>query len=205
MGGMRNRGEIDMTQYFRAFGLATVSVLATLGAAEAQFNQSAYTDLDLDLCTVVQSDDFGSTWACNGHKGIPVMVAESDLRMMVSFGLSSTQEKAASQTLPPFNHLGEKIEWRLSNAAGGYKPFAAIVRYFTAAPEPEEGKEKDPDGQILVVTRIEPGATCQVAWIDALANPDANELAQKAADEKAPDFDCQNEPEIIGKFAAWEQ
>jgi hypothetical protein len=202
---MRNRGEIDMTQYFRAFGLATVSVLATLGAAEAQFNQSAYTDLDLDLCTVVQSDDFGSTWACNGHKGIPVMVAEGDLRMMVSFGLTSTQEKAASQTLPPFNHLGEKIEWRLSNAAGGYKPFAAIVRYFTAAPEPEEGKEKDPDGQILVVTRIEPGATCQVAWIDALANPDANELAQKAADEKAPDFDCQNEPEIIGKFAAWEQ
>ena len=205
MGGMRNRGEIDMTQYFRAFGLATVSVLATLGAAEAQFNQSAYTDLDLDLCTVVQSDDFGSTWACNGHKGIPVMVAEGDLRMMVSFGLTSTQEKAASQTLPPFNHLGEKVEWRLSNATGGYKSFAAIVRYFTAAAEPEEGKEKDPDGQILVVTRIEPGATCQVAWIDALANPDANELAQKAADEKAPDFDCQNEPEIVGKFAAWEQ
>jgi hypothetical protein len=202
---MRSQGEIDMTQHFRGFGLAIVLVLATLGAAQAQFNQSAYTDLDLDLCTVVQSDDFGSTWACNGHKGIPVMIAEGDLRMMVSFGLTSTEEKAASQTLPPFNHLGEKIEWRLSNAAGGYKPIAAIVRYFTAAPEPEEGKEKGPDGQILVVTRIEAGATCQIAWIDALANPGANELAQKTADEKAPDFDCQNEPEIVGKFTAWAQ
>ena len=205
MGGMRSQGGFDVMQHFRGFGLAAALVLATLGAAQAQFNQSAYTDLDLDLCTVVQSDDFGSTWACNGHKGIPVMVAEGDLRMMVSFGLTSTEEKAASQTLPPFNHLGEKIEWRLSNATGGYKPIAAIIRYFTAAPEPQEGRKKGPGGQILVVTRIEPGATCQIAWIDAMANPDANELAQKAADEKAPDFDCQNEPEIIGKFAAWAQ
>lgn len=205
MGGMHRQGEIDVTQHFRGLGLATALMLATLGAAQAQFNQSEYTDLDLDLCTVVQSDDFGSTWACNGHKGIPVMVAEGDLRMMVSFGLTSTEEKAASQTLPPFNHLGEKVEWRLSNATGGYKSFAAIVRYFTAAPEPEEGKEKGPDGQVLVVIRIEPGATCQIAWIDALANPDANELARKAADETAPDFDCANEPEIVGKFAAWDQ
>jgi len=202
---MHGQGEIHMTQYLGRLGLGTAWMLTTIGAAQAQFNQSAYTDLDLDLCTVVQSDDFGSTWACNGHKGIPVMVAESDLRMMVSYGLTSTEEKAASQTLPPFNHLGEKIEWRLSNASGGYKPFAAIVRYVTAAPEPEEGKEKGPAGEVLVVTRIEPGATCQIAWIDALANPDANELARKAADEKAPDFECESEPEIIGKFAAWER
>ncbi|RYE77981.1 MAG: hypothetical protein EOP19_22135, partial [Hyphomicrobiales bacterium] len=75
-----------MTQHFRGFGLAAAIVLAGVGAAEAQFNQSEYTDMDLDLCTVVQSDDFGSTWACNGYKGIPVMVAEGDLRMMVSYG-----------------------------------------------------------------------------------------------------------------------
>jgi len=177
--------------------------LAVAAPAAAQFNQSEYTDIDLDACTVVVSDDFGSTWACNGYKGIPVMIAEGDLRMMVSYGLASTEEKAASQTLPPFNHLGGKIEWRLSNAAGGYKPFATIVRYFIAAPEPHEGEEKGPEGQILVVTRIEPGATCQVAWIDALANPEANELARKAADETAPGFDCANEPEIVGKFEAW--
>ena len=61
------------------------------------------------------------------------------------------------------------------------------------------------EGQVLVVTKIAPGATCHVAYVDALANPDANELARKAADEKAVDFDCENEPEIVGKFEAWER
>ena len=41
--------------------------------------------------------------------------------------------------------------------------------------------------------------------IDALANPDANVLARKVADEKAKDFDCANEPEIVGTFEAWER
>lgn len=193
-----------MTQSFLGILAGMGLALACVSPAAAQFNQSEYTDIDLDACTVVTSDDFGSTWACSGYKGIPVMISEGDLRMMVSYGLASTEEKAASQTLPPFNYLGEKIEWRLSNAGGGYTPFATIVRYFTAAPEPDEGEEKGPEGQILVVTRIEPGATCQIAWIDALANPDANELARKIADETAPGFDCANEPDTVGKFEAWE-
>lgn len=184
--------------------LALALLFGGFGTAQAQFNQSEYTDLDLDLCTVVQSDDFGSTWACNGYKGIPVMVAEGDLRMMVSFGLTSTEEKAASQTLPPFNHLGDKIEWRLSNVEGGYKSFATILRYYVQRTDAETGAETG-EGQILVVTKVSPGATCQIAWIDALANPDPNELARKTADEKASDFDCANDPEIVGTFEAWER
>jgi hypothetical protein len=186
--------------------LALGLLLGLLGAvpASAQFYQSESTDMDLDLCTVISSDDFGSTWACNGFKGIPVMVAERNQRMMVSYGLTSTVEKAASQTLPPINHLGEEIEWRLSNVEGGYKPFATILRHFVQRTSPETG-EKIEDGQVLVVTKVSPGATCQIAWIDALANPDASELARKTADEKARDFDCSNEPEIVGTFEAWEQ
>lgn len=193
-----------MTRHIKGLALAVSVVLGGLGAAQAQFNQSEYTDMDLDQCTVVQSDDFGSTWACSGFKGIPVMVAEGDLRMMVSYGLTSTEEKAASQTLPPFNHLGEKIEWRLSNVEGGYKPFATILRYFVQRTDAETGEEIE-DGQVLVVTRVAPGATCQVAWIDALANPNANELARETADEMVPDFDCANDPEIVGKFEAWDR
>ena len=205
MAGMRRKGDGIVTQQFRRLVLAAVLAAAGVGSAQAQFNQSEYTDLDLDLCTVVQSDDFGSTWACNGFKGIPVMIAEGDLRMMVSYGLTSTEEKAASQTLPPFNHLGEKIEWRLSNVEGGYKPFATILRYFVQRMDPKTGEELKPEGQVLVVTKIAPGATCQIAWIDALANPDANELARKAADDNALDFDCAGDPEIIGKFKVWER
>lgn len=184
---------------FRSLSLAVALLAGLCGGAVAQFNQSEYTDVDLDLCTVVSSDDFGSTWACPGHKGIPVMIAEGDLRFFVSYGLASLDEKAREQTLPPFNSLGPKIEWRLSNVDGGYKSFATILRYFV---QREEG---EPEGQILVVTKIEPGATCQVAWIDALANPDANALAQKTADDMAPDFDCAKEPKIVGKFEAWER
>jgi hypothetical protein len=189
-----------VTDRFNPLILAALAILLATVTASAQQIESNYTDVDLDECTVVSSDDFGSTWACSGYKGIPVMIAEGDLRFFVSYGLKSTEEKAAEQTLPPFNHLGEKIEWRLSNADGGWKPFATILRYFV---QREEGGAED--GQILVVTKIEPGATCHIAYIDALANKDANELAREAADENAADFDCADEPEIVGNFEAWDR
>jgi len=184
-------------------GLLALVALAALGAgigpAGAQQLESAYTEVNLDACSLVESDDFGSRWACPGYRGIPVMIAEGDLRFFVSYGLTSMQEKAAGQTLPPFNHLGEMIEWRLSNAEGRWRPFATILRYVTAR---EQG---DKEAQILVVTRLGEGATCHVAYIDATANPDANVLARKAADERARDFDCGNDaPGYVGRFEAWE-
>ncbi len=183
----------------RIFASALYVALALTGTAGAQQIEFSETSLDLNMdCTVVQSDDFGSTWACPGHKGIPVRVAERERRMMVSYGLESGNEPAAKQTLEPYNRLDNKIEWRVSNREGHWKPFATILKFFTA----REGSETE--GEVLVVTRIVPGATCQIAYVDALANPDAVELARKAADEKAKDFDCgTGKPEYIGKFEAW--
>lgn len=180
--------------------LAAMLCALVAGPVFAQQIQSSYTDVDLDRCTVISADDFGATWACSGLKGMPVMIAEGDLRMFVSYGLESTIEKAAQQTLPPFNHLGPRIEWRVSNVEGQYKPFATILRFFTAGPDGSET-----EGQVLVVTRVAPGATCHVAYIDARANQNANEMAREAADDLAMDFDCDNEPEIIGTFGAWER
>ncbi len=177
--------------------IAGLALAALPGAAAAQLFNSSWTDLKFEDCTVVSSDDFGSTWACPGLKGLPVMVRESERRFRVSYGLTSTTEKAAEQTLPPINTPATEIEWRVSNAEGGYKPFASILKFQVKA----EGEGTD--GEVLVVTKIAPGATCHVAYVDALANPDAEKLAQQAADEKAKDFDCGNEPEIIGKFEAW--
>lgn len=185
----------------RVFASALSVAFALTGAATAQQIESSYTDLDLNVdCTVMESDDFGTMWACQGLKGVPVMVTEGDLRMFVSYGLTSTTEKAAEQTLPPFNRLGDKIEWRVSNAEGHWKPFATILRFFT------QRESTETEGQVLVVTKVAPGATCHIAYIDALANPDANELARKAADEKAKDFDCEkDEPEFVDEFEAWER
>ena len=161
----------------------------------AGFN-SAYTDLDLDECLVLDADDFGASWSCPGYKGYPLMVTEGDLRFALIYGFGA--KMADGQTLPPFNHVGEKLEWRLSNELGRWMPIATIVRYYTA--DPETGEDK---GQVLVVTQLVEGNSCHIAYIDALANPDANELAREAAD-KAGSFECaRDEVEIIGKFTAY--
>ncbi len=52
---------------------------------------------------------------------------------------------------------------------------------------------------MLVVTRLPPGSVCHVAYVDVKANPDANELARKAADEVARGFKCgEDEVKVIG-------
>lgn len=184
----------------RTIGPVAALVLgAALAAAPARAAEvmSAYTDINLDECLVMESDDFGTMWACPGYKGMPVYVAEGDLRFMVSFGFGADRERAAEQTPGPFNTLGPRIEWRLSNAGGAWRPFAAIVRYHLDKPEGGTG------GQVLAVIRIAPGATCHVAYVDARANADANDLARQAADERARDFDCADEPETVGTFGAW--
>ena len=52
---------------------------------------------------------------------------------------------------------------------------------------------------MLAVTRLSPGPVCHVAYVDVQANPDANELARKAADDFARDFKCgKDEVKIVG-------
>lgn len=182
--------------------LLTISVLTSLLAAVPAKAQSGmmsiYTDLNLDECMVLEADDFGASWACPGYRGYPLMVQEGDLRFSLRYGFNIDKNNAGFQTLPPFNSLGSKLEWRLSNASGRWLPVATIVRYFTA--DPETGEDS---GQVLVVTQLQEGNTCHIAHIDARANANANELARQAAD-KAGDFDClTDEVEIIGAFEAY--
>ncbi|HUV32433.1 MAG TPA: hypothetical protein VMW31_02580, partial [Devosiaceae bacterium] len=148
------------------------------------------TDFDLSECTLLDADEFGARWACAGYKGYPVWIAEGDLRFFVSYGFYAPEQPAAGQTPGPFNTLGPRIEWRMTDEDGNWRPIATIVRYLTEPP--------DYRGEMLVVTRLGPEGVCQVAWIDARANPDANELAREAADTLAPDFDCAQQPVIWG-------
>ncbi len=49
------------------------------------------------------------------------------------------------------------------------------------------------------MTRVPPGASCHVAYIDVRANENPNALAQQAADELAQKFDCgKDKVQIIG-------
>jgi hypothetical protein len=137
----------------------------------------------------IDRDDYASQRTCRGPAGIVVVKNEGDLRETISVGRSgnaAASEPAASQGFGPFNSITDTIEWRM---AGG-QPFA-MIQHWHIADNNDPGKNGRPKTkQLLVVTRLPPGAVCHVAYIDVTANPDANEVARKAADELARGFDC---------------
>ena len=178
----------------RLFCLVATALLTQQVLAK-DANSSVYTDLNLEKCGVTTSsaEDESEVWECKGYGNMPVYVAEGDLRMFVSFGDQAKDELAATQTFGPFNRIHTTLEWRLRESAdGSTTPIATILRYFLA----NEGKHEN---QILVVTQIKAGETCHIAYVDALANPKANEDARAAADRLAGSFDCgEQETEIVG-------
>lgn len=143
---------------------------------------------------MLDADDFGATFACPGYRGYPLWLAEGDLRFFVSYGFGAPDEKAAGQTLPEFNYVHSTLEWRLSNRTGDWKPFATILRWHT-----QSGEDGADNGEVLVVTKIAPGNTCHIAYVDtktqAMPGDNPNEIARNFADEMAEDFDCaEDEP-----------
>ena len=158
--------------------------------------KSQFTTIELSDCTVTRQHPDGNAWSCDGLPGYPVYIAEGDLRVFMSFGPQGEQQKAATQTLPPFNTVFKDnrnritIEWRYVRRGGRDQPYAAIVRYFTTRDATR--------GQVLVVTRISDRDACHVAYVDALANPSAIALARSVADELARTFDCKAGPSVIG-------
>ena len=150
-----------------------------------------YTSFDADkTCRHRPSrepEDYGS-WLCRGYGGIAVRLSAGDQRMQVSFGPRAAQELAAGQTFPGFNDVYKgTIEWRIAPGADGKpRPFATILRWNLIM----EGDQGTPSGRALVVTRLGTGSVCHVGYVDARANPDANTLARKLADEKARTFKC---------------
>jgi hypothetical protein len=171
----------------------TILVAGLSAAAPALANgafESAYTKLDLATCQgePPNPDDpvAGGTWWCQGYGGMPVRVAEGDLRFLVSFGANAAEEPAAGQTLPAFNTIGTTLEWRLerNRSNGSLVPIATILRYFTDSGTGEKG-------QVLVVTKLGgPGQVCHIGYVDALLNPNANVLARQVAEQVAAGFTC---------------
>ncbi|MGD9542931.1 MAG: hypothetical protein AB7F41_08190 [Methylocystis sp.] len=178
-------------------------VASGFAPAAAQDISSAYTKLDVRRdCkhrpgTAIE--DYGE-WRCKGHAGAPMWLGAGDQRMYVSFGAKAKDEPAAGQTLAPFNDFYKGVvEWRLSNG----KPFAGIMRWNVKRAADMENREIR--GRALVVTRLPPGAVCHVGYVDALANPNANELAREIADRRARDFVCGvDTPVVLGKITPGE-
>jgi hypothetical protein len=182
-------------------------------ASEKARIKSRFTTVELKSCESAKAEH-GGVWTCKGLGGYPVHVAEDDLRQFVSFGPNGKSRRAATQTLKPFNsifaagHSRATIEWRFRRADGRDVPYATIVRFHTSRGAAVMGGREDGRGdggkgegrgEVLVVTKVTLTEACQIARIDARANPEAIVLARSAADELTKDFDCQrDQPRILG-------
>lgn len=196
----------DTPSIARAMVSALVAALAAGPALTGQANAasvfgSTYSTTEAANCW---SADGNKTAAeqrsriCRGIAGLIVSVDVDDLRETVSVGRSradAAKEPAARAWFGPFNSASRRIEWRMA----GSEPFALIQRWQIADPSDEDKAGRPQDTSFLVVTRLPPGPVCHVAYVDAAANPNANELARQAADQTARQFDCSKDQiKIIG-------
>lgn len=191
--------------------LIPLTVIALLAAPlSLHAGQSVYTNTKLDACEDLVTDpsqieqDMGvASYKCAGYKDYPFWFDEEDVRQSTYFGyLSDDILRAAGETFAVFNHIGDKIEWRLDDKG---VPRATILRYFMEHQNPETTElDKAFYGQVLVVSRVgqpDDMTGCVTAYVDALENKNANELARKLADEQAPTFPCGKEkPVFHGKI-----
>ena len=187
------RGEFAPKRGRRALlclALCSAAIVLTLGTASARVEEiaSVYTSLDLAKCkdiTPADAKDYGTIWRCKGLNGIDVRVAEGDLRIYVSYGPKAETQTAAQQTVPQFNTIGDKLEWRVAKDGQRGTPFATILRF----PWSVDGKS----GSTLVVTKLGKDDACHVAYVEAAGNPKANEQARAHADTLARGFDCKRD------------
>lgn len=192
----------------RSAVLSAAIVTAVLGGAPppamAETIDSAYTRFDAKSCQHRRGrevEDYG-TWRCRGYAGIAVVLSAGDQRMQVTFGRPKPDEDhAASQTFPGFNDVYEgSVEWRYEKRRRGLpRPFATILSWNVMTDDDRE-KATGPvkaSGRVLVVTRLGPGGVCHVGYVDARADPDANALARRIADEHARTFVCGKDKRIV--------
>jgi hypothetical protein len=170
--------------------------------ANAQTFSSNYTSTAPKDCRMIGKPsefDGSTTRFCPGKSGLGVLISEDDLRETVSVGrnrAAAAKEPAAQVWFEPFNSTAHTVEWR---AADG-KPFAIIQRWHIADNGDRDKQDRPIAKPMLAVTRLPPGEVCHVAYIDAQANPNPNELARKAADELARHFKCgEDEVKVIGE------
>ena len=185
--------------------VTTLTLFATSAAmvlqSSAETIGSSYTSTAPKDCRVRSAGngvDDSTIRVCPGKNGLIVLIAEDDLRETVSVGrnrLGASREPAAHTWFEPFNSTTNTVEWRAANG----RPYAIIQRWHIADHSERTKDDRPTTKQMLAVTRLAPGAVCHVAYIDVQANPDANELARKAADEFARHFNCgKDKVKVIG-------
>jgi len=183
----------------------TTSVVATFAsqAATQPIAVSAYSSMLAQNCWIDGPGrvEDSPTRVCHGKSTLVVLVSKDEHRETVSVGRNrdeAAKEPAAQTFFGPFNSALPSIEWRIA----GNNPFAMIQRWRIADIVDRTigggggGSDAKP---LLVVSRLPPGAVCPIAYVDAAANPNADELARQAADQVARDFKCgSDQAKVLG-------
>lgn len=94
-----------------------------------------------------------------------------------------------SLTIDGLSSSNSPVEWRGGTRGGRFVPRAAILRVTVLDPQQrqetiESGRApaRPKRGQVLLVYRLTLKGACRIAYVDAGANADANDLAREAAD-----------------------
>jgi len=192
----------------RASLLALPALVLVGLAAPAHAASSVYTSSATDKgCETVgtptpEDAEMGSiSLKCAGYKDYPFYFNAYDGRSSSYFGhLSKEILDGAGETFEVFNYFddSDKIEWRLDDKG---VPRATILRYHTQNLNPVSYEpDAEHEGQVLVISRVgqpDDKTGCVTAYIDALENKNANEMARKLADEQAPTFPCGKEKPVF--------
>jgi len=184
-----------------AFAALSAALAFTHEAAAQPAFGSIYSTIAAANCWSAEGKknaDDGESRICHGKAGLVVLVSVDDLRETVSVGRNRAEaekEPAAQTWFGPFSSAVPTVEWRMA----GSLPFAIIQRWQIADQSDEDKSGRPRDKALLIVTRLSPGGVCHVAYVDASANPNANELARQAADQSARNLVCgKDKPAIIG-------
>jgi hypothetical protein len=180
---------------------SAILILATFAshAAPQPLAVSAYSSLAARNCWIDGPGrvEDSPVRVCRGKATLVVLVSKDDHRETISVGRNrdeAAKEPAAQTLFGPFNSALPSIEWRIA----GNNPFAMIQRWRIADIVDQTIGASDAKS-LLVVSRLPPGAVCPVAYVDAAANPNADELARQAADQIARDFKCgSDEAKVLG-------
>lgn len=181
----------------RSAATFTVALVASSFAHAAPQPTSRYTNFDLKppTCRENRGPAEGST--CKGEGGWTVLVGFPAFGASVAVagpGRGESRELSArdgrSLVVDGLSPSQSPIEWRGTMRAGRFEPNAAILRVQVLdaaqrqdAIESGRAPANARRAQVLIVYRLGPaGVACQVAYVDAGANPNANELARAAAD-----------------------
>ncbi|HST59413.1 MAG TPA: hypothetical protein VLK84_12000 [Longimicrobium sp.] len=143
--------------------------------------RSVYTSLaEADCRLVEQDEETGDTTSrCPGTAGYALLVHDWDARMSVDIVAPGGRKyplRYSGVITSNFSSLGPRAEWRMR----GGKPIALIVR-LNAFEDPEVPSRAT---SYLAVARITDRETCVTDRIPP-TTPNANEAAQRAADQSA--------------------